>query len=89
MAGNLFPAPREVDRYLYRAMTSQEYLEILKFPASLEVDRELYTLLRTTHRNHQNRFRPLARLIVVYTNEFQIKNDKNIARFPAPREVDR
>ena len=59
------------------------------FPAPREVDRELYTLLRTTHWNHQNRFRPLTRWIGCFTLGLEKNIDVSIYAFPAPLEVDR
>ena len=40
----MFPAPREVDRYLYKGKDVMEYMNgrYVEFPAPCEVDRELY-----------------------------------------------
>ena len=37
----MFPAPREVDRYLYRSQM-KKVIAPVRFPAPREVDRELY-----------------------------------------------
>ena len=56
-----FPAPREVDRYLYTGSKKRFFID-LEFPAPLEVDRYLYLfeeLLEMTDRELS--FRPLSR----------------------------
>ena len=41
-----FPAPREVDRELYRGYTMVHESDIIQFPPSLEVHRYLYCTLQ-------------------------------------------
>ena len=43
----VFPAPREVDRYLYTLISPMidEYIAEVRFPAPREVDRYLYEIL--------------------------------------------
>ena len=45
-----FPAPAEVDRYLYRSRTERLLLRLRGFPAPLEVDRYLYSTIRYCYR---------------------------------------
>ena len=40
-----FPAPLEVDRFLYKVAWKRDFELSQKFPAPLEVDRELYPIM--------------------------------------------
>ena len=84
----MFPAPREVDRYLYGDERRPDQISCAEqFPAPLEVDRYLYLLhLSLLLIIIRLGFRPPSRLIGSYTQHDRLEN-KDFYRFPAPREV--
>ena len=56
-----FPAPREVDRFLYTPSFAKRVIPT-EFPAPLEVDRYLYANVLLTIKNQaKTSFQPLAR----------------------------
>lgn len=60
-----FPAPLEVDRYLYYLYAGTE-VKPNKFPSPLEVDRFLYEI-KDMYKYMDAGFRPLSRWIGSYT----------------------
>ena len=62
----LFPAPLEVDRFLYFMSIDKISMERM-FPAPREVDRFLYTQFNLFVWQPKLRFRPLSRWIGSYT----------------------